>query len=196
MVLYILLHGGDAGFDWHLPPLHPILVNFTAALIPVSVLSDILGVVLGRQSLRAAGWWTLLFGAVITPFTVLAGWMWLQASPGMAHAEMTVHQWLGSGLAAGILLLALWRGRAHRLGKPPGVPYLLAGTVVVGALVFQGFLGGSMSFGGHGSPPPVDHPTTSPARTGPDADRHADGRGGENGDDRKASGNGPHDHKH
>jgi hypothetical protein len=31
---------------------HPILVNFTAALIPVSVVSDILGRALARQTLR------------------------------------------------------------------------------------------------------------------------------------------------
>jgi hypothetical protein len=31
---------------------HPILVNFTAALIPVSVVSDILGRILAKETLR------------------------------------------------------------------------------------------------------------------------------------------------
>ena len=38
--------------------LHPILVNFTAALVPVSVGSDVLGWVFRKQSLRDTGWWT------------------------------------------------------------------------------------------------------------------------------------------
>src|SRR4051812_9647620 len=53
--------------------LHPILVNFTAALVPVSVGSDILGRIFGKQTLRDTGWWTCCFAAVITPFTAIAG---------------------------------------------------------------------------------------------------------------------------
>lgn len=44
------------------PPLHPILVNTTAALLPASVLSDVLGVMLRKKSLKSAGWWTLTKG--------------------------------------------------------------------------------------------------------------------------------------
>jgi uncharacterized membrane protein len=62
-----------------LPPLHPILVNFTAALVPASVMSDLLGRVLGRPTLSATGWWTMFYAAAITPFTALAGWWWLRS---------------------------------------------------------------------------------------------------------------------
>lgn len=50
-----------------LPPLHPILVNFTAALVPASFVSDVLGRFLRRESLRSAAWWMLLYAAIITP---------------------------------------------------------------------------------------------------------------------------------
>jgi len=53
---------------------HPILVNFTAALLPLSFLSDVLGRMLRRQSLHNAGWWLLLYAVLITPLTVAAGW--------------------------------------------------------------------------------------------------------------------------
>ena len=49
--------------------LHPILVNFTAALVPVSVGSDLLCRSFKREPLRQTGWWTLLYATAITPFT-------------------------------------------------------------------------------------------------------------------------------
>ena len=55
--------------------LHPILVNFTAALIPVSVASDIIGRFLKNESLRSTAWWTLFYATLITPFTAITGWL-------------------------------------------------------------------------------------------------------------------------
>jgi uncharacterized membrane protein len=52
--------------------IHPILVNFTAARIPVSLVSDLLGRNLARQMRRATDWWTLCFAAIIPPFTAIA----------------------------------------------------------------------------------------------------------------------------
>ena len=67
---------------------HPILVNFTAALVPVSVGSDVLGWVFGKQSLRDTGWWTLCFAAVITPFTAIAGWLfWMKDDVGVPRHD-------------------------------------------------------------------------------------------------------------
>ena len=63
--------------------IHPILVNFTAALIPASVVSDVFGKVLRKQSLTHAAWWMLVYAAAITPFTVLAGWYWKRSVEAM-----------------------------------------------------------------------------------------------------------------
>lgn len=146
-----------------LPPLHPILVNFTAALVPVSFVSDLLGRMLRKQSLHLTGWWSLCFAAIVTPFTVFAGWWWLRSMGGMDHWEMDIHKWLGTGLAAVFIMLVLWRARLHRRSLPPGAPYLIALGITVAALTFQGHLGGMMSF----APPQTD--TTSPGPT-PDGD--------------------------
>ena len=138
------------------PPLHPILVNFTAALLPVSVLSDVLGVVLRKESLKSAGWWMLLYAAAVTPLTAIAGWLWMRSMGDMDHPEMTAHKWLGTALAVAFVAVALWRWRIYRNGNKPNALYLVAVGVVALALVVQGHLGGTMSFGGgSGSSPPA-----------------------------------------
>jgi uncharacterized membrane protein len=139
--------------DLPLPPfswqnIHPILVNFTAALIPASVFSDALGRLLGRASLNHAAWWTLLYATAITPFTAVAGWFWKKSIEAALPPDViAVHQWLGISLAVAFVILAVWRWTIHRRGKRPGLAYLLLAALVAAALVYQGHLGGSMTFG-------------------------------------------------
>jgi uncharacterized membrane protein len=133
-------------FSWE--HIHPILVNFTAALIPVSVFSDIVGKSFRRDSLNHAAWWTLLFAAAITPCTALAGWFWKRSIEAALPADIiAIHQWLGISLAVAFIVLALWRGLLHRRGERPSLAYLLLATLVLAALLYQGHLGGSMTFG-------------------------------------------------
>jgi len=148
-LMSLLAHAGE-GRGWFPhgpPPLHPILVNFTAALVPASLVSDVLGRLLRRQSLTAAGWWMLLYAALITPFTVLAGWMWLRQMSDMDMPPMTIHKWLGTALAALFLALLFWRWRIQqRADVAPSRLYLVCAAMIVGALTLQGHLGGKMSF--------------------------------------------------
>lgn len=136
-------------FSWN--HMHPILVHFTTALLPVSVASDFLGRFGRRSSLTSAGWWTLLYGAIATPLTVFAGWMWSLDLESMASMgpdpTMTTHQWLGTGLVFGFLILAIWRGRTYLRDKKPGLIYFAVAVAVTGALMFQGYLGGKMTLG-------------------------------------------------
>lgn len=132
--------------SWH--NIHPILVNFTAALVPTSIASDILGKFVWRNSLPQAAWWMLLYAALVTPLTVLFGWLWkMSMSPAAtANETMFVHQWLGTTLAASFILLALWRGTFHVRGKSPNIVYFLLALLVMLLLMYQGHLGGSMVF--------------------------------------------------
>ena len=129
--------------------IHPILVNFTASLLPTSVFSDILGLLTRKASLHIAAWWMLVYGAAITPLTGLAGLWWKkEAGPMLPPSLLLRHQWLGIGLVFLFLLIAGWRWRIHRSQAPPGAGYLLMGLITVAALVAQGMLGGAMLFGG------------------------------------------------
>jgi plastocyanin/uncharacterized membrane protein len=128
--------------------LHPILVNFTAALLPLALLSDLLGLWLKRSSLHNAAAWMVLYAAIITPLTGAAGWWWKSQSAGTPPPELiAVHQWLGTSLALVFIVLAVWRWRLYRQNAVPTLSYLALAVVAVLALVYQGSLGGAMVFG-------------------------------------------------
>ncbi len=151
---YIKPGGGDHQHDGEhehwlvlaLPPEHPVLVHFTVGLFPAAVLADWLGRLLRRRSLNVAAWWMLLFAAVVTPLTALAGWLWFRELGDMGHAQMAVHKWLGSSLAVALPVFAMWRGRIHVRGRDPSRTYLITATVALLALALQGHLGATMSF--------------------------------------------------
>ena len=132
------------------PPVHPIFVNFTAALVPASFFSDAMARLLRRKSLASAGWWMLLYATLATPITVITRWYWFKQmgqsdDPG-TMATMAIHKWLGGGLAIAFLGLLYWRWRFFRSGNAPGWVYLACIGCTVAALVIQGHLGGAMSF--------------------------------------------------
>jgi plastocyanin/uncharacterized membrane protein len=128
--------------------LHPILVNFTASLLPVAFLSDLLGRLFHRRSFHDAAWWMVIYAAMITPLTVAAGWWWKHsAGPGLPTKLITVHQWLGTVAAVLFVILAIWRWSFAKRNIPPSVAYLACTALAVLALVYQGSLGGAMLFG-------------------------------------------------
>src|SRR5262245_39222137 len=120
---------------------HPVLVHFTTALLPVSFVSDVVGRYAKLESLAHAAWWMLLYGALATPLTALAGWMW---SGGMGDAGrlMSTHKWLGLSLVGAFTAMAIWRGRLFILSRAPGVIYYAVAALVIAALMYQGYLGG------------------------------------------------------
>ncbi len=131
----------------NLVKLHPILVDFTAALVPVSVACDAAGRVRRDETLRHTAWWTLLFATCITPFTAIAGWLfWMHDDNG--HTGMTIHKWLGTSLVFLLLGLFFWRRDLRRRQQWATGAYLLAGLVVVALLVVQGALGGAQTYSG------------------------------------------------
>lgn len=148
-------HSGQEGqgrLRWSLPrkpeEIHPILVNFTAALLPLAVLSDLLGRLFRREALHGAAAWMMVYEVAITPLTVLAGWWWKSTEPNQLPAKLiTVHQWLGTVAALLFIVLAVWRWRFHKRAVPPSWTYLAFALVAVLALIYQGSLGGVMVFG-------------------------------------------------
>lgn len=139
----------SALFSWD--HLHPILVHFTTALLPVSFFSDVVGKFTDRYSLTPAAWWMLLYGAIATPLTALAGWIWAieieKQTGGEAGPTLTTHEWLGISLVFGFLSLAFWRGRLFRRARKPGVVYFVVAAIIIAALMYQGYIGGKMTLG-------------------------------------------------
>ena len=195
MLLFMLVLGHGDMSALELPPLHPILVNFTAALVPVSFLSDLVGRWQRRETLRATGWWTLLYAAAITPLTAAAGWYRARDMEGMDPTLMNAHRWVGTALAVLLAVVVFWRYRFHRRQLFPSWPYFGAAGLLVAALVVQGHVGGLMSFGGGGSdddhhaaqpavtpdgaPPPTGSPgEAEPEQNGHPAGDHDGGHGG------------------
>src|SRR6185312_10400641 len=130
-------NGATGGLPGFRPPhspqeLHPILVNFTAALLPLALLSDLLGLWLKRSSLHSAAAWMVLYAAIITPLTGAAGWWWKTQSAGTLPPELiAVHQWLGTSLALVFIVLAVWRWRLYKQNAVPTLPYLAFALVAV-----------------------------------------------------------------
>ena len=128
-----------------LTKLHPILVNFTAALVPMSVASDAVGYFRRNESLRHTAWWTLWVATILTPFTAITGWLfWMSDDNGVTG--MTIHKWLGTSLVFLLFGLFAWRRNLHRRKQWPTAAYLVTGAVLVLALVVQGHLGGQQVF--------------------------------------------------
>lgn len=128
--------------------LHPILVNFSAALIPASFGSDLLGIITRRVSFSHAAWWMLLYASLITPLTATAGWFWKrQIEAGLPADVISQHQWIGISLVFAFITLAVWRGVLHSRDQKPGVLYLLIAASAVAGLMYEGNLGGRMVFG-------------------------------------------------
>jgi uncharacterized membrane protein len=135
------------GYDW--PRLHAALNDLPAALLLVAVLFDLASAVTRRPSLRTAGFWTLVAGAVGAALAVVSG---LQAEEHIAHGEavhrvMETHEELGLITLGIFVVLALWRiVRERRMGSTERAVVLAASLGGVGALVATAVYGGKLVF--------------------------------------------------
>lgn len=135
------------GYDW--ARAHAALNDFPTALFLVSVLFDLLGTINKRDSLKAAGFWTLIAGVIGTGGAVLAGEL---ASDRVEHSErahaiMETHETLAIIVLVLFALLALWRiFRRGVLGPREQPVALTAGVIGVALMVYTAKLGGSLMF--------------------------------------------------
>lgn len=170
---------GANGLPYEIP-LHPISVHFTLGLFIIAIAFDVAGALfplekpifkfLGLFAIRSGffnvGWYNLLSCAVVTFFTVAAGFfeiMLAEVPAGLKSAwglspglTMLLHGVGGVFLLAAIVAMTVWRGLQRYRWRRDAArqvqwSYLLVGIAMLGILYVHGTLGGHMGsdFGIH-----------------------------------------------
>lgn len=163
------------GYDW--PRLHAALNDFPATLLLVAVLFDLLGAFNKRDSLKAAGFWTLIAGVLGTGAAVIAGEFAEDAveHSDQAHELMETHQTFGIVVLVLFAVLALWRLRRRGVLGPREQPvYLSAGVIGVALMVYTAKLGGSLMFD-HGLGIPMSRMHAIEAQRASEHHQHGEG---------------------
>ena len=154
-------------------PIHPILVHFTLGLFIIAVIFDwagtlfplekpilkFLGLNASRENFYDLGWYNLVAAALITFFTVTAGFfeiMLAQPDPTQKSiwglgggTTMILHGIGGVLLLAAIAFITLWRGyqrfrwRKHKVRQVQW-SYLLVGLLMFAILFIHGTLGAQL----------------------------------------------------
>ncbi|HVO34240.1 MAG TPA: DUF2231 domain-containing protein [Gemmatimonadales bacterium] len=135
------------GYDW--PRLHAAVNDLPPALLPVSVLFDLLGIFFKRESLKAAAFWTLLAGVVGTIAAIVAGLLaeHVVEHSEQAHAIMETHETLAFIVLTIFGILAVWRIVRRGVWSEKEQPIALtAGVIGILILLYTAMLGGKLSF--------------------------------------------------
>ncbi len=151
--MLFLLHGdADPGFTlfgYDLPRMHAVLNDLPAALLVAAVLFEIGYLLLKKDSLRQAAYWTLIFGAVGAGLAVLSG---LGAEDHITHGDavheiMEEHEELAFWTLGIFGVVALWRIlRENKMSQGERIAALVLALVGTGFLVDTGVHGGKMVF--------------------------------------------------
>lgn len=135
------------GYD--APRLHAALNDLPPALLPLSVLFDLLGIFFKRDSLKAAAFWTLVFGVLGTGAAIVAGLFAEDAvaHSDQAHAIMETHKTLAFIVLGIFGVLAIWRIMRRGVWSEKEQPVALtAGVIGVAILLYASALGGKLVF--------------------------------------------------
>lgn len=128
---------------------HAAFNDLPAALLVTAVLFQLLGVLLKKEALRAAGFWMLIAGAVGALAAVATG---LRAEATIehgsaAHMIMERHETLAITMTVIFVGLAVWAGwRGNRMAKWETPTFLTLSVLGALLLFYVGHLGGSLVF--------------------------------------------------
>jgi uncharacterized membrane protein len=130
-------------------PLHAIFAHFTIALTSSSLAFDAGAVVLGVESLAAAGWWTLAAASVLTVLTLASGVssrLRLPMEEGEARSFLRAHMALGPAFYGLLLATTIWRAVLWERAMHVPITYLATFGLVVLVMAVQGYLGGELVY--------------------------------------------------
>jgi uncharacterized membrane protein len=124
--------------------LHPAMVHFPIALLPVAVGVDALGRATSNDGLLEAGRRGIAVAAVSAALAGVAGLIAQEASrfDRQGRQLLVTHRTLNLGLIGLTGWLALRRARRDR----PSLAYLMAGAAGIGVMTYSAYLGGHMVY--------------------------------------------------
>lgn len=152
-----------------MPPIHPAIVHFPIALLVLSVIADLFGYLYQSDSLRGAGWWSLLGAAIGGALAVVAGLydMNREKINHEAHERVHVHMKVGFVVLTVVAALTLWRWAIYaNLASGVGWAYLIVAFLILGLTMFQGYLGGELVFADGIGVTPNEQGTEEPKKNG------------------------------
>jgi uncharacterized membrane protein len=127
-----------------LQEMHPAVVHFPIALLPLSLGADALGRLTGDYTLMEMGRRTMPVAAASAINAAAVGLMAQQAvrAEGQAHDILVTHRTLNAGLVALTTAMAVARVRRQR----PGLGYLALGLSALGVMGYSAYLGGRLPY--------------------------------------------------
>ena len=166
-------------FGYDAARLHAALNDLPPVLLPISVFFDLLGAFLKRESLKAAGFWTLVLGVAGSGVAIISGLVAEDATPhGVeAHGIMETHETLAY-IAVGLFaILAIWRLVRKGVWNEKEQPIALtAGVIGIGLVVVTAMFGGKLVFDhGVGIPTPALQSALQDRATAATAERALEG---------------------
>ena len=127
-----------------LQEMHPAMVHFPIAFLPLSLGADALGRLTGDYALLEMGRRTMPLAAASAVTAAALGLIAQEAvhAEGQAHDLLATHRTLNAGLVGVTAAMALKRMRSHR----PSLGYLAVGLAALGAMGYSAYLGGRMAY--------------------------------------------------
>lgn len=132
--------------------LHPPIVHFAIALVITSVIFDFLGLVLKKESLKNAGFWTLMAGAIAVILAFITGHQAEElvekfVEGTQAEKRLEIHETVGTILLGAVLILTGFRVFVSKKEdiRLMGI-YILIGFIVMAIVGLQGRIGGKLVY--------------------------------------------------
>jgi uncharacterized membrane protein len=124
--------------------IHPIVVHFVIAMVLFAVLCDVIGYVTHNTRLYEVSWWNLFFATISIFIAIIFGQIEAGLADPYAAATKTLnlHTLLGWSLSGILAAVTAWRYVLRsRDPKTLPLPFLGAGLVITGLVLFQIYLG-------------------------------------------------------
>lgn len=134
--------------DFRLHEVHPALVHFPIALMPLSIGADLLGALTGSPAMTRLGRQTIIPAAASALAAGLAGMVaqeHVNLDSDQTRRTLITHRNLNlmATVSAGIMA---WRRMSYRPNETPGAGYLGMGMGLLAGLTYSAMLGGKVVY--------------------------------------------------